>query len=240
MRNFGKVFAGILTLSFGLFSMVSCVKSDPDPLMANTDVFIQDLKTDAGTKYGIVIYATANYEIKSAKITAPGTGGKVYQLTASADKRQFVFTPQTADYSETMPVKGDYTFEIEDVNGAKITGKDVVGDEKLAPIVIKTAAMSTQKLKLTWDKITGADTYVVRLFTANKAELIFSSTYLATDKVEYEFNATTLGWANGKSPVINTNYVVELIGLKSETGVTVDKSSNLQFLTLDSKTIKWE
>jgi hypothetical protein len=81
---------------------------------------------------------------------------------------------------------------------------------------------------------------LVNFYSANKAELLFQSTILASDKVEYEFGATTSGWATGKSPVANTNYVVELLGVKYETGVTTDKGNNYQFITLDSKTIKWE
>lgn len=240
MENFRKLFAGILCLSIGAFTLVSCEDDEPTPLNAVVDVLIQDTKTDPGVKYGIYVYATANYEIKSAKITGPGTGGKVYQLTATANKQQFVFIPAATDFTTEMPAKGDYTFEIISTSDEKITGKDVVGDEKLAPITIKTAAMASQKLKTTWDKITGCDAYVVKFYSANKAELLFSSNFLASDKAEYEFGASTSGWATGKSPVVNTNYVVELLGVKAETGVAADKGSHIQFVTLDSKTIKWE
>jgi hypothetical protein len=185
------------------------------------------------------VYATSNYEIKSAKVTGPGTGGKVYQLTASLNKQQFNFTPQSSDYTTELPAKGDYVFEIISADDQKITGKDVVGDEKLAPIVIKTATMSNSLLKTTWDKISGVDTYVIRCYTANKSELLFSSGLLI-DKADFEFGASTSGWDTGKSPVVGTNYVVELLAIKTETGVTIDKWNNLQFISADSKTIKWE
>lgn len=241
MRDLKKVFAGLIVLSVGVFALVSCNDDDePMPFNAVVDVFIQDIKTDAGVKYGIVVYASANYEIKSAKVTAPGTGGKVYQLTATSTKQQFVFIPQTADYASELPVKGDYSFEIISTSDEKITGKDVIGVEKLAPIVIKTATMTNHLLKTTWDKISGTDTYVVRFYSENKSQLLFSSDFIASDKVEYQFGAATSGWASGKSPVANTNYVVELLGVKAETGVLIDKGNNLQFITLDSKTIKWE
>lgn len=242
MKKFRNLFAGLFALSFGLFALVSCDKDDekPAPLNATVDVSIQDIKTDAGVKYGIFVQASANYEIKSAKVTAPGTGGKVYQLIATSKKDQFVFIPQTADYSSELPAKGDYSFEIISTSDEKITGKDVVGDEKLAAIIIKTATMTNHLLKTTWDKVQGGDAYIVKFYSANKAELLFQSTTLASDKAEYEFGATTSGWATGKSPVANTNYVVELLGVKYETGATSDKGNNIQFITLDSKTIKWE
>ncbi len=241
MKKFKKVFVGIFSLTIGVFTLMSCENDDaPTPLNAVVDVFIQDTKTDAGVKYGIVVYATANYEIKSAKVTAPGTGGKVYQLTATSNKQQFVYFPQTDDYASELPVKGDYLFEITSTSSETITGKDAVGDEKLAAIAIKTATMNSHLLKTTWDKIESTDAYVVKLYSADKSKLLFSSDLLASDKVEYAFGATTSGWGNGESPVVNTNYVVELLGVRIETGVANDKVNNIQFLTLDSKTIKWE
>lgn len=240
MENFRKLLAGVLCLSAGVISLQSCIEDQPTSLTAVSDVIVQDIKTDAGVKYGIVVYATADFEIKSAQVTAPGTGGKVYQLTATANKQQFVYYPQAADYTSEMPVKGDYSIEVISSKEVKLVGKDAVGDEKLTPIVIKTATMASQKLKTTWDLITGADAYVVKLYSANKAELIFSSNYLATDAKEFEFGTSSAGWAYGVSPVVNTNYVVELLGVKVETGATTDKANNIQFVTVDSKTIKWE
>jgi hypothetical protein len=240
MKKFGKLFAGIICLSIGVFTLISCKKDDPEPLQAVVDVMVQDLKTDAGIRYGLVIYATSNYEMKSVKVTGPGTNGEVYNLTATADKRQFTFKMQTGDYTVALRPKGDYLFEITSVNDEKLTLKDILGDEKLASVVIKTTTITDQKLKTTWDKITGAEAYVVNLYSADKSQILFSSSYLADDKVEFEFGAATSGWASGKSPVAGTNYVVELIALKAETVVTVDKGNNLQFVSRDSKTISWE
>lgn len=242
MKKFRNLLTGFLALSFGVFILASCDDDDekPAPLNAVVDVIIQDIKTDAGVKYGVFVYAAANHEIKSVKVTAPGTGGKVYQLTAKTNKKQFVFIPQTTDYTSELPAKGDYTFELISTDNEKITGKDAVGDQKLNPISIKSATMNNHLLKTTWDKIQGGDAYVVRFYSANKSELLFSSAVLASDKAEFEFGATTSGWTTGKSPVVNTNYVVELVGVKYESGVTTDKGNNVQFLTLDSKTIKWE
>jgi len=241
MMNFRKVFGGIFCLTVGVLTMVSCDKKDSivDPLLATVDVYVQDLKGDPAVKYGVVINVTTNFEIKSAKVTAPGTGGKVYNLVAT-NKKQFVLIPAAADYTTELPVKGDYTFEIVSTMDEKVTGKDVVGDEKLTPISIKTAVITNHLLKTTWDKVSNADAYVVNFYSADKSTLLFSGSLLASDKVEYEFGSTTSGWATGKSPVVNTDYVVELIGVKYETGVTSDKGSNIQFKTLDSKTIKWE
>jgi hypothetical protein len=240
MKKFGKLFAGIIYLSISVFTLASCKKDDPEPLQAVVDVMVQDLKTDAGIRYGLVIYATSNYEMKSVKVTGPGTNGEVYNLTATADKHQFTFKMQAGDYTVALRPKGDYLFEITSVNDEKLTLKDILGDEKLASVVIKTTTITDQKLKTTWDKITGAETYVVNLYSADKSQILFSSSYLAADKSEFEFGTATSGWASGKSPIAGTNYVVELIAVKAETGVTVDKGNNLQFVSRDSKTISWE
>jgi hypothetical protein len=41
-------------------------------------------------------------------------------------------------------------------------------------------------------------------------------------------------------PVVGTNYLVQVLGVKYETGVTTDKAYNIQFISLASKTIKWQ
>jgi len=240
MKNFRKLVTSIFCVSVCSLALISCIKDTALAPEGVADVIIQDMKTDAGIKYGIVVYASANMDIASAKVTAPGTPGKIYQLTATTNKMQFVYTPQDADYDIDMPVKGDYSIEIVTASGQTLRGKDAVGDEKLTPIVIKTATMTSQTLKTTWDKVADADAYVVKLYSANKAELLFSSTYLSADAVNFEFSSSSAGWTYGVSPVINTDYVIELLGVKVETGVTIDPGNNLQFITVDSKTIKWE
>jgi len=240
MVKFKNLFAGILSLSVGVFAFTSCMKDDPAPLNAEVDVMVQDIKTDNGVKYGITIYAIANYEINTATVTGPGTNGEIYQLVAGSDKHQFTFIPETDDYSDVMPIKGDYTFEITSVSNEKITGKDVLGEEKLTPIVIKSTSITNHILKTTWDKVTGANAYVVRLYNEDKSEVVFSSTLLADDKTEYEFGPSTQGWGTGRSPVTDNDYHIELLGIKFETGVTYDLTNNIQFITLDSKSITWE
>ncbi len=239
MKNLKKLRTGIICLSFLALALTSCIKDTEVALQGVADVIIQDKKTDQGVKYAIVVYASANHEIQSAKVTAPGTGGKVYQLTATSSKQQFVYIPQESDYTSVLPVKGDYAIELITTDGETLTGKDVVGDEKLSPIVIKTATVASQTLKITWDKVTDASAYAIRIYSADKSVVLYSGTYLATSVVEQEISASSVGWYTGR-PVVNTNYVVELIAVRVETGVSVDSANNLQFITVDSKTIKWE
>jgi len=240
MENFKKLRAGLVCLLMGATALVSCIKDSVVPLQGIADVMIQDIKTDAGIKYGIVVYVIANQDILSSTVTAPGTGGKVYQLTATTTKQQFVFIPQAGDYTSTLPVKGDYTITLTSVAGETLTGKDAVGDETLSPIVIKTATMASQTLKVTWDLVSGAEAYVVNLYSADRSEILYTSDFLLATDVQHEVGVSNKGWLTSKLPVVNTNYVVELLGVRVETGVTTDKGNNLQFRTVDSKTIKWE
>jgi hypothetical protein len=240
MKNYKKLQASLVCLLLGATALVSCLKDSEVPFQGIADVVIQDLKTDAGVKYGVFIYITANQDIQSATVTEPGTGGKVYQLTATKTKEQFVFIPQASDYTSTLPVKGDYAITVTSVGGETITGKDVVGDETLSPIAIKTATMASQNLKVTWDLVSGADAYLVKLYSADRSELLYISDFLLATDAQHEIGLSNKGWLSSKQPVVNTNYVIELIGVRPETGVTTDKGNNLQFLTIDSKTIKWE
>lgn len=240
MKNFRKLRAGVICLLVMGFTMVSCMKEGMVPFQGIGDVLIQDMKTDEGIKYAIVVYVTANMEIQSAKVTAPGTNGKVYQLSATSAKEQFAYIPQASDYTSELPVKGDYTFEVVSPSGDMLTGKDPVGAEILAPISIKAATVASQKLTVKWDAVPSAEAYVVKLFSADKSEVLYISNFLNSTDIQYEIDGTTQGWLNNKTPVLNTDYVVEVFGIRSETGVDTDKANNLQFITTDSKTIKWQ
>lgn len=242
MRNYRKLLTGFSALLVGSTVLVSCMKdSTTTNLQAQGDIIVQDIKTDAGVKYSLVVYVTANFEILSGKVTAPGTGGKVYQLTPTAtNKYECFFYPQASDYTADMPAKGDYNMEVTSTTGETLYGKDAVGDEKLTPIVIKTVAISPGVTKITWDKVTNADAYVVRLYSEDKSKILFTTDYLSTDLSEFNLSSSSSGWASGISPVAGTNYVIELLGVRVETGVLTDKGSNLQFITTDSKTIKWQ
>jgi hypothetical protein len=242
MKIVRSMFTGVICLSFGVFLMISCGKIDhtPVPMVASLDVVIQGSKYGNVVRYGLSAYSYSNYEIYSAKVTVPGTNGQVYQLTATSDLHHYTYIPQTNELSYELPVKGNYTYEVVSVENEKVTGTDVLGDEILDPIVINAATMNNGSLKITWDKVEGAESYIVHLYSEDKETVLFSSSFIASDKVQYEFDSGTSGWATGISPAVNTNYVVELLGVKFETGITTDKDSNIQFITVDSKTIKWQ
>jgi hypothetical protein len=242
MKNFKNLLTGFTFVLVASTGLVSCMSDNgTEKLQAVGDIMIQDTKTDAGIKYGLVIYVNANFEIASGKVTAPGTGGKVYQLTVpSANKYQCSFYPQASDYTIDMPVKGDYAMEIISTSGEVMYGKDAVGEEKLQPIVIKNTEISAGLTKITWDKVTNADAYVVRLYNADRSNILFSTDYLSADLTGYNLSASSVGWATGISPTVGTNYILELLGVRVETDAVTDKGSNLQFITIDSKTIKWQ
>lgn len=238
MKNLKKSLTGVLCLSIGLFSFVSCMKDEPQQNQAMGDVIIRDMKTDTGVKYGLQVYVAANFEIHSGKVTDPN--GKVYQLSPTSDKFQFIYTMPEAEYASTMPVKGDYAIEVTSLTGETLYGKDAIGEEKLTPIVIKSTSFSSGQLKVSWDKVTDADAYIVRLYTENKKELIYSSSYISSTLTEFQLGSGSLGWATGVSPSANTNYVVEISAVLVESNVISDQGNNIQFITVDSKAVKWE
>jgi hypothetical protein len=240
MKNFRKLITSGLGLMLGSMALVSCVKDSTTQLQAVGDIIIQDTKTDAGVKYGLVVYVTANFEIASGTVTAPGTNGKVYQLTPTANKYQCIYYPKATDYTADMPVSGNYQLQITATSGETLYGQDAVGTEKLDPIVIKTTDISPSVVKITWDAVTNADAYIVRLYDVDKSKVLFSTDYLMTDVKSYNLTSSSSGWASGFSPVAGTNYVIELVGVRVEKDALTDKGSNLQFLTTDSKTVKWQ
>ena len=239
MNRFKILALGTLCLVTSSLTFVSCIKENATTLQASGDIIVQDMKTDAGVKYGLVVYVTTNFPILSGKVTAPGTNGKIYPLTPTENRYQCVFYPQASDYSTDMPVAGTYSMSVTSTSGETLMGEDIVGSEKLNPIVIKSVELTSGIAKISWDQVTGADAYVVRLYSADKSTILFTTSYLNPDLTEYSLSAASSGWGSGFNPVAGTNYVLEILGVKVETNVTTDMGSNLQFITIDSKEIQW-
>ncbi|NWJ52794.1 MAG: hypothetical protein HXX14_18220 [Bacteroidetes bacterium] len=228
-------------LLVGTVTFTSCKDKNNDPFNATVDVFVQRVKTETSDKVAVALYTYGNRDLKTVKATAPGQGAKVYDLAATAGNKQiFSYLPVTADYVADMPTTGAYSFEVTAVDNSKLTLTDQLGAQSLAAINFKTAAFADGKLKSTWDALTGAENYTVKLFSADGNTLLYVSPIIASSTLEYSFNSTTLGWLNGKAPVVGTDYLVQVLGVKYEDGVSTDKAYNIQFISLASKTIKWQ
>lgn len=238
-RIFWKSLGAILLV--GTVTFTSCKDKNEDPFKASVDVLVQRVKTETSDKVAVALYTYANRDLKTVKATAPGQGAKVYDLTASAgNKQMFSYLPVAADYVTDMPAAGAYSFEVTALDNSKLTITDALGTQSLAAINFKTAAFADGKLKATWDALTGAENYTVKLFSADGNTLLYISPIIASTTLEYSFNSSTQGWLNGQVPVVGTDYQVQIMGVKYEDGVTTDKVYNLQFLSLSNKTIKWQ
>lgn len=238
-RKVWKCFGAFLLV--GTVTFTSCNDKNEDPFNAMVDVFVQRVKTETSDKLAVTLYTYSNRDLKTVKATAPGQGGKVYDLAATGGNKQaFSYLPVTADYVTDMPTNGAYSFEITAVDNSKLTLTDQLGTQSLAAINFKTAAFADGKLKSTWDALTGAENYTVKLFSADGNTLLYISPIITSSTLEYSFNSTTQGWLTGMSPVVGTNYLIQVMGVKYEDGVTTDKAYNIQFTSLASKTIKWQ
>ena len=238
-RNLWKYLGTFLLV--GTVTFTSCTDTKEDPFNAAVDVLVQRVKTETSDKVAVVLYTYANRDLKTVKATTPGQGAKVYNLTeTSGNKQVFSYLPVAADYVTDMPTSGAYSFEVTAADNTKLTLTDQLGTQSLAAINFKTAAFVDGKLKSTWDALTGVEYFTIKLFSADGATLLYVSPVITSSTLEYSFNSTTTGWVNGKTPVVGTDYVVQIMGVKYEDGVTTNKAYNIQFVSLASKTIKWQ
>lgn len=226
-------------LLLGTVTFTSCKDKNEDPFNAKVDVFVQRVKTETSDKVAVTLYTYANRDLKTVKATAPGQGGRVYDLATTADSKQvFTYLPVTADYVTDMPTNGAYSFEITAMDNSKLTLVNQLGTQSLTAINFKTAAFADGKLKSTWDALTGVENYTVKLFSADGKTLLYVSPIITSSTLEYSFNSSSLGWL--KTPVVGTDYLVQVMGVKYEDGITTDKAYHIQFVSLASKTIKWQ
>ena len=238
-RKIWKCFGAIILV--GTVTFTSCKDKIEDPFNATVDVFVQRVKTETSDKLAVSLYTFSNRELKTVKATAPGQGAKVYDLAATdGNKQMFSYLPVTADYVNDMPSNGTYSFEVTASDNSKLTITDLLGTQSLAAINLKTAAFADGKLKTTWDALSGSENYTVKLFSADGSTLFYVGPALLSTILEFSFNNSTQGWLSGKSPVVGTDYLVQVLGVKFEDGVTVDKGYHIQFVSLASKIIKWQ
>lgn len=239
-RKIWKCFWAFLLVGTVFFT--SCQDKNEDPINVSVDVFVQRVTTETSDKVAIVLYTYGNRDLKAVKVTTPGGPyAKVYALTETAGNKQiFSYHPVDADYVPDMPREGSFSFEITAADNSKLTLANILGDQSLVAINFRTAAFVDGKLKTTWGALTGAEAYMVKLFSADGNTLLYVTPVLFSTALEYSFNSTTQGWLNGQSPVVGTDYLVQVLGVKYEDGVTTDQDQHIQFISLANKTIKWQ
>ena len=242
MKTKQRIWKSVAVFVLGSLVLTSCL-DDPEPaaLDAVPDVFVQKVVQDGVEKYGLAFWVIGNKALDSVTVEGPDDG--IWALEEDpAGNRVFSLFPEEEDYTDSMPVAGDYTFTVKSTQADEtaLTVKDELEDEALDAVVIDSTYFSNLKLKVTWQEVEGTDTYVVRLYD-DSDDLIFSGPKLDDDKKEYAFGLTDEGWFNSSNKAQDgETYRIEVLAILYESGSTSsNRDYNIQFISRASNEVVW-
>jgi hypothetical protein len=228
----------LLLLSF--LPMFSGCSDSETEFSANVDVIYVSKIIDNETVYGESYYAYGNSPIQSTTMSTPS--GTTLQLDAYSSGYVFAKVPENdSDYSSSEPTGGTYTFTI--------TGNDgetqVLSDEQsfyglnFTQIDSMSYYSSYDGFYVSWDTVTGADSYIVCLYDTT-GSMIFSSYAIEANYPKFSVVSGYYGtW--DKAPVIGNKYKLQIQSVIYDGNANSDNYFyNVQEISYSDFEITWK
>ncbi len=246
MKHFNLILVALIASAFFFNACKKEKIDDPNKYEdAFADVFVKKMKTPQGDKYGLVFYA-GGQGLSSCKATAPD--GTKYELKeywkGDGNMRRH---PKKNEMKGSMPQAGEYSFELKFKDGGSKTITDNLQDTEVPAItgVNVTHDAGTEAVSVTWNEVSGADAYIVKLTDKfkNEKKPIFVNKTLPKTATSYSFDKNTdatPGWMqNGLPQAGDTSYVM-VVALKFEKDFKKEtKFQNKQMNTVKPTMIVW-
>lgn len=216
--------------------MTSCLKTD-DQASGTGDAVVVTKKIGNNTVYGISLYAYTFSAFKSVTVVSSSDASKTYTLSANQGyKSSFYYETPDAEFSPQPPSASTYNFSAVFDNGSSANFQDVLSDKVLPLPAIEKMEYDAIKnsLKVTWTKITNADSYAINILDGQT--IVFSSAELSPSLTSYTISATGSGWASSSPPVNGKNYTVKLFAFLYESGAN---AYNVQASAIMEAPITW-
>jgi len=241
MKKSKIILRSLFTIVIASVLFSSCI-DDPEPvaLDALPDVFIQKISDNGIEKYGIAFWVFGNKDLESATIDGPE--GETWTLEQDAENtRIFSLFPEGADYTEVIPVAGEYEFTVTStqVDEEPLSVSDDLDEDEIGILQIESTEFVSSQLKTTWQSVDGADVYLIRLYD-DSDKMIYVGPQLNDDKTDFTFGNASEGWlyasilAEAGEP-----YTVEVLAILYESGVTTGKEYNIQCISIAKEDIIW-
>ena len=227
-----KLIASLIVVT-SLFTITSCSNEEPVP-QAYPDTYIIAKQSGETVLYGLGMYTYSNTDMKS--VVAQGPDDQEYTLGAYGGYLyQYYWETDDADFSESLPETGDYSFNVVFKNGDTQTVNETLTSTVLSPAVFTTCEWETDnnQISLAWDVVTGTD-YSVILMRDSEGTVVWLSSALGSTVASGDINASS-GWVNGNAPVNGDTYTIELSIFKYDTGT----KSYIQAKAVTTQNIVW-
>ena len=236
MFRFKKV--SILIIVAIVSGLISCNKDDLNDgeLVIVGDVFILKRVLNDKIQYGQTYYLYGNYPLSSASVATPD--GDNIPLSAY-DALSLIYSndPFAIEYSETLPQNGTFDFTAKYLEQDYTTTDNLDFTDMAIPEITSTEYLSsTQTLKVDWNAVPGADSYIIRMLNVDN-DVFFTGYLLDEDATSYEINTNTGTWLD--LPNYNQPLVLELHASRYEENADGLETYNIEETSIAEKTIYW-
>jgi hypothetical protein len=244
MKNLKNYF---LTAALTGIFLTGCKKDDIEvELIVRADAITEQIQVGEVVKYAAIFYVYSNKELKSATVKTPDDD-VLTLVVATADKKQFVYRPDIAVYSDVKPEVGDYEFTITDKKDEVVIVKDKITHVSLPVVNITGTSFNNGKLKIDWEAVSGADGMVVKLYNAalttsidTENTLLFTSAALTPATVTISFGTSDYGWLSSTKAVVGEDYLIAVEAFKFEASVPqIERGFNVEMISVAKKEITW-
>lgn len=210
-----KTFGALLILAANI---VSCDNDDFNTPARKViaDVFVRCKITGNDTVYAPVFYTYSNFSMKTVKVDGP-TNSNIELDLKMLNKGVFRSVPVNSNFSTKDVVNGIYQFDITAEDKQTYTISDKLLSSRLDPLKITDFEYdnSTHSIKVNWDDVDDADTYVVKIHDKIDGELIYSSERIKSTKHNVTYNPNSNSWTKFKT-IAGKTYVVGVYAYKFE------------------------
>jgi len=237
MFRFKKVIILVIVVAI-VSGLISCDNENTGDanIQLIGDVFVLKRILDEKNQYGYTYYLYGNYPLSSANVTTPN--GEIIPLPAS-DQLSLVFSkdPDSNDYSENTPQNGTFDFSAIHLDQKFNSTDELDFIDMDIPVIASTEYLgSTETLKIEWNSVPEADSYIVRMINID-SEVFFTGYLLDKDATSYEINQNTGTWLD--QPNYNDPFVLELHASRYEENVDELETYHIEEITIAEKTVYW-
>lgn len=222
--------------------MFTACMNDPDPVFdIMGDVFVTKKIINDEIKYAPNYFVYSNIGMNSAKVTLPNGGGTV-DLEGTTGGLTYKKEAVDSDYSLEMPDEGNYLFEAVSTKDETLQ----VGDELQLydleiPVVDSIEFLNTSTMQVSWNSVSGADGYFLKIVDANGDDVFLS---LSLDANAHDYTILEGSEASGnwkQSIAIGQTYTLQINAFSYDADAYQSNSVyNIQEVAIGQTAFTWE
>lgn len=239
MKTSKQLLILIFLLAIGNAIFTSCDKKEV-VFDAVGDIYVVKRILNNEIVYAPTYYLYGNKSMSSVTVTPPEGETDAFSLEAYQNNTYTFYKGiDENDFSLTKPTVGNYTFDVIDAEGTVFQSSDLFGNNEIdLPVITEvTYDVNNSYFYLSWDLVTNADAYNIKLFDSD-GELVYNSVALTSTSDEFSITANDGYWL--ETPSNNKIYSFELNAFLFDSDATDnDWSYNIQLIAVADTVATW-